>query len=211
MPQLTGNIVDLIRREIYPGTVTIADGRIARIDRFGNTPADDSRHNGSLPFLLPGFIDSHVHIESSMLSPALYGHTALGHGTVAVVADPHEIANVCGTDGIRYMVEQARRTPLKIHYTVPSCVPATPFETSGATLDSRTVEELLESGVFVALGEMMNYPGVLGGDDQCIRKIEAARRRGIPVDGHAPLLEGADLRRYIGTGISTDHESCTPE
>ena len=115
MPQLTGNIVDLIRREIYPGTVTIADGRIARIDRFGNTPADDSRHNGSLPFLLPGFIDSHVHIESSMLSPALYGHTALGHGTVAVVADPHEIANVCGTDGIRYMVEQARRTPLKIH------------------------------------------------------------------------------------------------
>ena len=209
MPQLTGNIVDLIRREIYPGTVTIADGRIARIDRFGNTPADDSRHNGSLPFLLPGFIDSHVHIESSMLSPALYGHTALGHGTVAVVADPHEIANVCGTDGIRYMVEQARRTPLKIHYTVPSCVPATPFETSGATLDSRTVEELLESGVFVALGEMMNYPGVLGGDDQCIRKIEAARRRGIPVDGHAPLLEGADLRRYIGTGISTDHESCS--
>ena len=169
MPQLTGNIVDLIRREIYPGTVTIADGRIARIDRFGNTPADDSRHNGSLPFLLPGFIDSHVHIESSMLSPALYGHTALGHGTVAIVADPHEIANVCGTDGIRYMVEQARRTPLKIHYTVPSCVPATPFETSGATLDSRTVEELLESGVFVALGEMMNYPGVLGGDDQCIR------------------------------------------
>lgn len=144
-----------------------------------------------------------------MLSPALYGHTALGHGTVAVVADPHEIANVCGTDGIRYMVEQARRTPLKIHYTVPSCVPATPFETSGATLDSRTVEELLESGVFVALGEMMNYPGVLGGDDQCIRKIEAARRRGIPVDGHAPLLEGADLRRYIGTGISTDHESCS--
>ena len=209
MPQLTGNIVYLIRREIYPGTVTIADGRIARIDRFGNTPADDSRHNGSLPFLLPGFIDSHVHIESSMLSPALYGHTALGHGTVAVVADPHEIANVCGTDGIRYMVEQARRTPLKIHYTVPSCVPATPFETSGATLDSRTVEELLESGVFVALGEMMNYPGVLGGDDQCIRKIEAARRRGIPVDGHAPLLEGADLRRYIGTGISTDHESCS--
>lgn len=209
MPQLTGNIVDLIRREIYPGTVTIADGRIARIDRFGNTPADDSRHNGSLPFLLPGFIDSHVHIESSMLSPALYGHTALGHGTVAIVADPHEIANVCGTDGIRYMVEQARRTPLKIHYTVPSCVPATPFETSGATLDSRTVEELLESGVFVALGEMMNYPGVLGGDDQCIRKIEAARRRGIPVDGHAPLLEGADLRRYIGTGISTDHESCS--
>lgn len=138
-----------------------------------------------------------------MLSPALYGHTALGHGTVAIVADPHEIANVCGTDGIRYMVEQARRTPLKIHYTVPSCVPATPFETSGATLDSRTVEELLESGVFVALGEMMNYPGVLGGDDQCIRKIEAAgagNTRGRPCtvtgrSGFTPVYRHGHLDR----------------
>ena len=202
MQQIKGRLVDIDRREIYGAVLTVSEGKIQAIER---DPARDKRG----PYLLPGFVDAHVHVESSMLPPAEFAKMAAVHGTVATVSDPHEIANVLGEEGVHYMLEQAAQTPLYIHFGAPSCVPATAFETAGATLDVAAVTRLLERDDIGYLSEMMNFPGVLNGDADVLAKIAAAQRLGKPVDGHAPGLRGAEAARYAAAGITTDHECFT--
>ena len=197
-----GQIVDVLGQRVFPGTVHIANGRIARIEETATAPAT---------FLLPGFVDAHVHIESSMLPPSEFGRMAVVHGTVATVSDPHEIANVLGTPGIRYMIDDARRSPLKFHFGASSCVPACAFDKSGAVLDAAEVAKLLDDPEIKYLSEMMNFPGVLHDDPDVMAKIRAAHERGKPVDGHAPGLRGEGLKKYVAAGITTDHESFTYE
>ncbi|MBN2398251.1 MAG: adenine deaminase, partial [Deltaproteobacteria bacterium] len=197
MKRISGNIVDVTRAEIYPGTLVISGGKIADIIR---EETDDDT------YLMPGFVDAHVHIESTMLTPAEFSRIATIHGTIATVSDPHEIANVLGIEGVRYMIEDARRAPLKICFSAPSCVPATPFETAGASLGVREVKELLALGEVGYLGEVMNFPGVIDGDPEIMEKICSAAACSKPVDGHAPGLRGDDLERYARAGISTNHE-----
>ena len=199
---LSGNLVDVIAASIRPATISVAGGRIAAI-RWEDRPYDR--------YLIPGLIDAHIHIESSMLVPAEFARAAVGHGTVAVVADPHEIANVLGSAGVRYMVQNGRSVPFKFYFGAPSCVPASAHETSGAVLDASQIEELFVRDDLKFLGEMMDYPGVLAGEPAVLAKLAAARRHGRPVDGHAPGLRGAALRRYLAAGISTDHEAFTLE
>jgi adenine deaminase len=182
--------------------VTIADGRIAAIE-----PTQDTVTS----YLLPGFIDAHVHIESSMLVPTEFARAAVIHGTVATVSDPHEIGNVLGVAGVHYMLDNAAQSPLKFYFGAPSCVPATTFETAGAAISVREVEELLDDDRIRYLSEMMNFPGVLGDDADCLAKIAAAHRRGKRVDGHAPGLRGEQAARYIAAGITTDHECFTKQ
>lgn len=196
-----GRIVDLRAGRIFPGIIFESEGRIARIVE-DPTVTEDS-------FLSPGFVDAHVHIESSMLSPAEFGRIASTHGTVGTVSDPHEIANVLGTEGVRLMQRECARTPLKIRLGIPSCVPATSFETAGAVLDSSAVEELCRDPSLTYLSEMMNYPGVVDGIPEVLEKIAIAKRHGKRIDGHAPGLRGEALRRYVAAGIETDHECFT--
>ncbi|HEB96793.1 MAG TPA: adenine deaminase, partial [Sedimenticola thiotaurini] len=193
------NYLSLDRRRIFAARVAWADGVITGVTELG--PEDPS-----LGYLLPGFIDAHVHIESAMLPPAEFGRQALCHGTLAVVADPHEIANVLGLPGVLYMLEEARRTPFHAFFGAPSCVPATPFETAGGALDCAGIERLLAEPEVCCLSEMMNWPGVLRRDPGVMEKIGLATRLGRPVDGHAPGLQGAEAAAYAGAGISTDHE-----
>jgi adenine deaminase len=160
-------------------------------------------------FLCPGFVDAHVHIESSMLTPAEFARIAVAHGTVATVSDPHEIANVLGTEGVRYMQRECARTPLKIHLGIPSCVPATGFETAGAVMGPDAIEDLCRDPSLLYLSEMMNFPGVVNGDPEVMAKLAAAKRFGKRIDGHAPGLRGADLEKYVAAGIETDHECFT--
>ncbi len=199
---IRGQIVDLDRREIYYGAVTVAEGLIASIDRL-----QGERAGG--PYLMPGFIDAHVHIESSMLVPSEFARLAVVHGTVATVSDPHEIANVLGVEGVEFMIGNGAGVPFKFFFGAPSCVPATPFETSGARLGPQEVGYLLRKPEIRYLSEMMNYPGVLQGDEEVLAKIDLARQLDKPVDGHAPGLRGRDAVRYIEAGISTDHECFT--
>lgn len=199
---LRANIVDVAARRIYAGEVCWRDGVIVSMRETGGE--ETGGH-----YLLPGFIDAHVHVESSMLTPAEFARLAVRHGTVAAVSDPHEIANVLGLDGIRFMLDNARLTPFNFCFGAPSCVPATPFETAGARLESEQLETLFAAGEVGYLSEMMNYPGVLAGDPGVIAKLQLARRYACPVDGHAPGLSGADAARYAGAGISTDHECST--
>jgi adenine deaminase len=194
---IRGNLVDLHRRAVYTAEVRWEGGRLTAVEPL---PA------GEGPFILPGFVDAHVHIESSMVTPHAFARAALPHGTVATVSDPHEIANVCGLAGVDYMIEDARGAGLKIFFGAPSCVPATAFETAGAALDAGAVESLLRRPEIRYLSEMMNYPGVLHGDEEVMRKIAAAKALGKPVDGHAPGLRGEAAKRYIAAGIATDHE-----
>ncbi len=202
---ITGNIVDIIKETIFYGKITVANGKIAAIDFVDEKTVDNAG------FILPGFIDSHVHIESSMLVPSEFARLAVVHGTVATISDPHEIANVCGRQGVEYMIENGKTVPFKFHFGAPSCVPATIFETAGASLNPAEVEALLASGDIFYLSEMMNYPGVLFKDDEVMQKIAAAKKYNKPVDGHAPGLRGADAKTYIDAGISTDHECFTAE
>jgi adenine deaminase len=195
----TAHLVDVHQRRIYPATIVVEHGRIRSIREMPAAPAEAG-------YVLPGFVDAHVHIESSMLPPAEFGRLAVVHGTVATVSDPHEIANVLGEAGVLYMLEEARRSPLKFCFGAPSCVPATSFETAGAALDAAAVERLLQRPDIGYLSEMMNFPGVLHADAQVMAKIRAARRIGKPVDGHAPGLRGEAARRYFEAGITTDHE-----
>lgn len=199
--RLSGRIVDLHALRIYPGTVEWAGGRITRIT------ADPRVRETRL--IAPGFVDAHIHIESSMLPPAEFARWAVVHGTVATVSDPHEIANVLGTAGVDYMIRDGRRTPFKFNFGAPSCVPATRFETAGARLDARAVTRLLARREIKYLSEVMNFPGVLAGDPSLRAMIAAAAKRGKPVDGHAPGLRGEAARRYAAAGITTDHECFT--
>lgn len=201
--QLKGNIVDIAGKKIFEGAVTIRDGKIFQIEESG--PA------GTGPFILPGFVDSHVHVESSMLVPSEFARMAVVHGTVATISDPHEIANVCGMEGIRFMIENGKTVPFKFHFGAPSCVPATIFETAGAAIDATDVDALLAMPEINYLSEMMNFPGVLSGQEEVMKKIASARKYGKPVDGHAPGLRGEEAKKYIDAGISTDHECFTAE
>ena len=196
---IKGNVFNVFTDEIYPAEIEIKNGIITCVKPV------DQKFEG---LILPGFIDAHIHIESSMLTPSRFAEAVVPHGTTAVVTDPHEIANVMALEGILYMMDDARNVPLKTYFTAPSCVPATPFETSGASLGPDEIESLLKMDDVVALGEMMNFPGVLNEDPHVLAKLDAAKRSKKPVDGHAPLLSGADLCRYTASGISTDHE-CT--
>ncbi|MEM4263066.1 MAG: adenine deaminase [Thermoplasmata archaeon] len=196
---IDGQIVDLISGEIFPGMIEFSDGVITRIKHLVSAPDR---------MIVPGLIDSHIHIESSHLCPSRFAEAVMPHGTTCVVSDPHEIANVFGIAGIRYMISDSKRSPLRCYFTAPSCVPATPFETSGACLTHKEVREILSWPEVVALGEMMNFPGAVSGDEEVMRKIEAAKEAGKPIDGHAPLLSGGDLSKYVSRGIRTDHE-CT--
>jgi adenine deaminase len=200
--KISGQLVDIHKREICPATITIAGEKIIKIDRL--EVASDL-------FILPGLIDSHIHIESSMITPGAFGFTAVKHGTTGVVSDPHEIVNVMGREGLNFMLEDARKSPVRFWFGAPSCVPATDFETSGGMLGSKDIEEILEGEDFKYLSEMMNFPGVIYGDKEVAAKLTAARRNNKPVDGHAPGLSGEDLRKYVAAGISTDHECSTLE
>lgn len=199
---IKGNLLNVFTEEIYPVKISFENGLIKCVKPVKENFKD---------LILPGFIDAHIHIESSMLSPSRFAEVVVPHGTTSVVTDPHEIANVMGTAGIEYMMSDAASVPLKVYFTASSCVPATPFETSGATIDAREVNSLLEKDDMVALGEMMNFPGVLSSDEEVLSKIAAAKRHHKPIDGHAPLLSGNALCRYVASGISTDHECTTKE
>ncbi|HRH67431.1 MAG TPA: amidohydrolase family protein, partial [Bacteroidia bacterium] len=194
---LRGQIVDVVHKRIFRGTLHLSDGKIEKIIEESN--------NESI-FILPGFVDSHIHIESSMLTPYEFSRMALPHGTVATVSDPHEIANVMGMEGILYMIENARKSPLKFYFGAPSCVPATKFETAGATITAEDIEVLFRDHGLKYLAEMMNYPGVLHRDPLVMDKIAVAQRYNCKVDGHAPGLRSEEAARYIAAGISTDHE-----
>ena len=200
--EIKGNLVDIHKREIYPARIVVNDGKIERIIR--------SEHDEQ-EYILPGLIDSHIHIESSMLNPGSFAMAAVSRGTTAVVSDPHEIANVLGIHGVEYMIEDASKVPLRFYFGAPSCVPATSFESSGAVINAEGVRDLLARPEIKYLSEMMNFPGVIYGDKEVRRKIDFAREAGKPVDGHAPGLTGDALEKYVSAGISTDHECTTIE
>ncbi|MGF7214699.1 adenine deaminase [Spirosoma lacussanchae] len=201
---ITANLLNLFDQTIFYGTLTFENGRIARIDRLGPERPGE-------PYVLPGFVDAHVHIESSLLTPPQFARLAVVHGTVATVSDPHEIGNVLGVAGVEYMLAEARRVPFKFMFGAPSCVPATTFETAGATIGVRDVRYLLGLKEIGYLAEMMNYPGVLHEDADVMAKLALAKAFNKPIDGHAPGLTGPDAQRYIDAGISTDHECFTYE
>ena len=208
MKRYQGHIVDVVRREIFDGEIVVEQERIKQIKRC------ELPDNGKAwPYLMPGFIDCHVHIESSMMTPCEFAHVASSHGTIGVVADPHEIGNVLGIEGVDYMIQSGQDATFNFCFAAPSCVPCCPpdIETSGAVIDAAGVEELMARNEIGVLGEMMNFPGVLNNDPEVMRKIQAARKYGKPVDGHAPGLEGKDRERYALAGISTDHECTTLE
>lgn len=197
-----GTIVDIHNNNCFTGEVHVVDGIIEKILQ--------SNHNEA-GYIIPGFIDAHIHIESSMLVPSEFARVAVKHGTVATVSDPHEIANVLGIRGVDFMIENGSKTPFKFNFGAPSCVPATSFESSGATINSDGIYELLQRSEIKYLAEMMNYPGVIYNDPEVKKKIEIAKKIGKPIDGHAPGLRGEDLTKYIQAGISTDHECFTYE
>ena len=203
--KVKGNIADIPAKKFFSGIINVENGRISSIEKIAQTVDHD------LPYILPGFIDSHVHIESSMLVPSQFARLAVVHGTVATVSDPHEIANVCGMTGVEFMIANGKTVPFKFHFGAPSCVPATNFETAGAVLDSNDVKKLLENDDIHYLSEMMNFPGVLNEDEEVMKKILAAHQLLKPVDGHAPGLRGEEAKKYIAAGITNDHECFTRE
>lgn len=197
-----GQFVDLAKRTSYPARVIVLDGRIQDILHLPQAPSS---------YILPGFTDAHIHIESSMLTPAAFSRVATVYGTVATVSDPHEIANVCGVAGVQYMIDNARNAALKFNFGAPSCVPATGFETAGAVINSDQIKDLLAMQEIRYLAEMMNFPGVLHEDEEVMKKISWAKYYGKPVDGHAPQMKEEDVVRYAAAGIGTDHECTTLE
>jgi adenine deaminase len=201
---LEANRADLIAGRVHAARLTLKEGRLVQVDDLGPARADWST-------FIPGLVDAHVHIESSMLMPAEFGRVAVCHGTVATVSDPHEIANVLGISGIQLMHENAKEGPLHILFGAPACVPATDFESTGARLDAAAIDALFDQGQAGYLSEVMNFPGVLARDEEVMAKIAAALRRGLVVDGHAPGLRGEDAMAYAKAGITTDHECTTLE
>jgi adenine deaminase len=200
--KISGNLVDIHLREIYPAVITVKDDIIQSIVRVEAAPD---------AFIIPGLTDAHIHIESSMITPGAFAIAAVRHGTTAVVSDPHEIANVLGVDGLDFMIDDSRRVPLKFYFGAPSCVPATDFERNGAILNADSVKGILERKEIKYLSEMMNFPGVIYDNAEVYKKLSSARRLNKPVDGHAPGLRGTDLKKYIDAGISTDHECSSME
>ena len=194
---VSGNIVDIKNKKIFPAIITVSDGKISAI-----TENENEYDN----FIMPGFVDAHVHVESSMLIPSEFARLSVLHGTVATVSDPHEIANVLGINGIRYMINNGNKVPFKFYFGASSCVPATTFETAGAVVSADDIRELFEVDGLKYLSEMMNYPGVLHRDSVVMDKIKVAKELNRPIDGHAPGLMGEDAKKYIEAGISTDHE-----
>lgn len=199
----TAYILDVLTESVYPARITIEDGIFKEI--LPITVSEETKIDVD-GLLVPGFIDAHIHIESSMLTPQQFAKISVRHGTTAVVCDPHEIANVAGIEGIEFMIDNASGVPFNFYFTASSCVPATAFETAGAVLDSEDIRYLLEKDEIVGLAEMMNFPGVINGDGEILRKLEIARQSGKPIDGHAPLVSGQDLDKYIAQHIVTDHE-----
>ena len=200
--KLIGNIVDIPNRRIFKGEITIENGKIKSIEE------KDCKENH---YILPGFIDAHIHIESSMLVPSEFAKIAVKHGTVSTVSDPHEIANVLGVKGVEFMIENGKKTPFKFNFGAPSCVPATSFESAGAVINSDDIKTLMANPDIKYLAEMMNYPGVIYDDAEVLKKLDWAKHFNKPIDGHAPGLRGDDLTKYISAGISTDHECFTYE
>lgn len=201
--EISGHIVDVLDKRIYDGTIAVENGRISGIA--------SAKVSKDAPYILPGFVDAHLHIESTLLTPENYAGAAVSKGVLAVVSDPHEIANVSGLEGIRFMIENGKKVNFHFNFCAPSCVPCTPFETSGASIDHSDIESLLESEDICALAEFMNAFGVISGDKECLAKLEAAKRAGKPIDGHAPGLSGDALLKYAAAGISTDHECVSLE
>ncbi len=197
---IQGQIVDIENKRIYSGEVTVSNGKIISVTEKNHEVKN---------YILPGFIDAHIHIESSMLVPSEFAKIAVLHGTVGTISDPHEIANVLGKDGVHYMIDNGKKVPLKFHFGAPSCVPATFFETAGAVIDSEQIKELMALPDIYYLSEMMNYPGVLFNDEEVLKKIAWAKHFKKPVDGHAPGLRGEPIKKYIAAGITTDHECFT--
>lgn len=195
--KISGKIIDIHKKEIYPGLLIIKDGRIYEIIK---------RSTSEEQYICPGLVDAHIHIESSMLTPGSFAGAAVSRGTIGVISDPHEIANVIGVEGVKYMIDDARKTPLKFYFGAPSCVPATSYETTGAKIDLKALDELLASEEIKYLAEMMNFPGVIFDDPEVHAKINLAKKYNKPVDGHAPGVTGEALRKYISSGITTDHE-----
>jgi adenine deaminase len=195
-----GNIVDILNKRIFKGEVVIENGQISAIREVNHEVEN---------YILPGFVDAHIHIESSMLVPSEFAKIAVVHGTVATVSDPHEIANVLGVKGVEFMIENGKKVPLKFNFGAPSCVPATSFESAGAIIDATDIKLMMENPDIKYLAEMMNYPGVLFDDEEVIGKIQHAKNNNKPIDGHAPGLRGDDVTKYIAAGISTDHECFT--
>ena len=190
-------MVDVVNREIRGVEMVIGNGKIERFT--------EGNESGG-PYILPGFVDAHMHIESSLVTPLSFSYEAVKHGTIGVMTDPHEIANVMGVRGVEYMIRSAKKTPLKIIFGAPSCVPATAFEATGAKVSATDIETLFRSGMAYFLSEMMNFPGVMHQDSEVMEKLKIARKYGVPADGHAPGLTGSALQHYIDSGISTDHE-----
>jgi len=199
---ISGNIVNIFKKEIFPGKLFIENGKIVSIKN--SCEVSDQA-------ILPGLIDAHVHIESSMMAPLEFARAAVRHGTVACISDPHEIANVLGIEGINYMIENGQLCPFKFYFGAPSCVPATTFETSGSTISSEDIAELIKREDIICLSEVMNYPGVISRDPEIMEKIRLAREQGKVIDGHAPGLRGRELKEYIAAGINTDHECVSKE
>ncbi|MGQ9619979.1 MAG: adenine deaminase [Bacteroidales bacterium] len=200
--QISGKIIDIFKRKIFPGSIIITEGKIRKIEEMLRAPER---------YFMPGLIDSHIHVESSMCTPGSFAEAAVSRGTTAVVSDPHEIANILGIEGVKFMIEDAKKVPLKFYFGAPSCVPATAFETAGATIEAEETEFLLQQPDIKFLAEMMNFPGVMQEDNEVIKKIKIAKKYGKPVDGHAPGLSGENLKKYVNAGISTDHECASIE
>ena len=197
-----GNIVDILNKRIFKGEVCIENGQISAIREVNHEVEN---------YILPGFVDAHIHIESSMVVPSEFAKIAVLHGTVSTVSDPHEIANVLGVKGVYFMIENGKKVPLKFNFGAPSCVPATSFESAGAVINADDIKLMMENPDINYLAEMMNYPGVVFDDEEVLQKIEHAKNNNKPIDGHAPGLRGKDVTKYITAGISTDHECFTYE
>lgn len=197
---VSGKLIDIHKRKIFPASITVSNGLIRKIEET-STCTDQ--------YILPGLIDAHIHIESSMVTPGAFALAAVRQGTTAVVSDPHEIANVLGIEGVKYMLDDSGKVPLKFYFGAPSCVPATIFETSGAAIREKGIKELMVMPQIKFLSEMMNYPGVIFNDSEVHKKINIAKKLGKRIDGHAPGLKGEMLRKYVSAGISTDHECST--
>ncbi|MBS3740900.1 MAG: adenine deaminase [Candidatus Cloacimonetes bacterium] len=203
MKKFQSNILDVLNKSIFPGTLAVKNGRIVNINKT-NEKFDT--------YIIPGFVDAHFHIESTMLVPSEYARIAASHGTIGAICDPHEIANVMGIEGVKFMLADAAKCPLKLYFSAPSCVPATEFETSGARLGPDKIEQLFKEFPLIKhLGEVMNFPGVIAGDPEVMQKIALAKKYNKQIDGHAPGLRGDELKKYVEAGITTDHESFTKE